>query len=61
MKDDHKQDNEAVGSSFCVPVILIPSNIKENGGVMHTVCGHINHFWEATSNAIAHQIKGCDW
>ena len=44
---------------FFVPIFLTP-NIKENGGVMHTPCGHINHFWESVSNEIE-KLKGCSW
>ena len=57
---DHQRDNAAVGSSFYKPILCTPC-IKENNGVMHTPCGHINHYWVSVSDAIAEKMKGCEW
>ena len=58
--DDHRRDNERVGSAFYPPIIDVP-RVKQNGGVMHTPNGHINHFWCSVSGAIVDKMKGCDW
>ena len=57
---EKKRDNAEVGSSFFRPIICTP-NVKENNGVMHTPCGHINHFWESVCGAIVKKMKGGDW
>ena len=36
-------------------------NVKENNGVMHTPCGHINHFWESARAAIERKMNGYYW
>ncbi len=57
---DRKRDNKTVGSSFHRPLILTPC-VKENGGIMHTPCGHQNHFWISINNAIVERMRDCDW
>ena len=56
----HKRDNARVGSSFNLPILDIPC-VKQNNGIMHTPCGHQNHFWVSIGDAIKAKMEGCDW
>ena len=43
--------NAMVGSAFHPPIVNGPC-LKENGGMMHTGNGHLNHFWANIAAAI---------
>ncbi len=57
---EYQRDNASVGSSFHCPIILTPC-VKENNGIMHTPCGHQNHYWKSICTAIRVKMKGCEW
>ena len=59
-QEAHKRDNAKCGSSF-YPSIYEVASKKQNGGVMHTPNGHINHYWVYVSNAIKAYMKDCLW
>ena len=52
--------NKLVGSEFHPPIINGPC-VKENGGMMHTGNGHLNHFWANIGGAMKTRMSGCDW
>ena len=57
---EHKKDNARTGSSFYPPIFNFPS-CKQNGGIMHTPCGHTTHFWQSVSREIREYMSGKEW
>ncbi len=56
----HKQYNALVWLAFSPPVIALPC-LKENNGEMHSMSGHLNHYWKSIGNKIIIEMKGCPW
>ena len=58
--EEYKRDNARTGSSFFAPTFNF-STCKQNGGIMHTPCRHITHFWVSISNCIREFMSDKEW